>query len=136
MKMESVNRKARAFRSGCHRKFSGILPHSARHRGDTYISQLHITTKAVDAILATRVRRTKKDDAKAITIGVQVTEASSHSDSGGAFMKSWAGETEFWFLWIVENMEGGPRENHQPSLENDSRPSGISEEVYVGYEPR
>ena len=81
---------------------------------------------------------------------MQVTIARSHSGSEGAFMKSWAGwdellqgeETEFRFLWAVEDMEDKPVDwvtvlrKPTASLERNRGLSRISEEVYIRYEKK
>ncbi|KAI5792571.1 hypothetical protein DFH27DRAFT_654987 [Peziza echinospora] len=97
-------------------KFSGILPESAPHKNDMPV--IYIPTsyayEAVDAILAIRLQNEKeKRDIKSIIIGVQVTIASSYSNSEETFMRSWKGwdelmgskESEFRFVWIVEDMK-------------------------------
>jgi hypothetical protein len=62
---------------------------------------------AVDAILVYR----DKGNAKAVTVGIQVTIAGVHSDSEEKFFRQWEDwqahvdceNIEFRFLWIVEN---------------------------------
>ncbi|KAA8897631.1 hypothetical protein FN846DRAFT_992273 [Sphaerosporella brunnea] len=70
--------------------------------------------RAGDGILV--YRDAKKE--KGVVVGIQVTIAGSHSDSEFKFLSNWKSwkvhlgckETEFRFLWIVENLANYPRD--------------------------
>ncbi|KAF8533311.1 hypothetical protein BDD12DRAFT_865960 [Trichophaea hybrida] len=97
-------------------KFFGANPHFIPRENNvpTIFIPTAFNYEAVDAILAVREEGTF--GTKATVVGIQVTIASSHSDSEAGFMGSWApwhtlmgcDNTEFRFLWIVENIKGKP----------------------------
>lgn len=105
---------------------------------------------AVDAILAVcpkQVRAKKTDplpESEAVIVGIQVTISNSHSDSEGAFMRSWqeweglmaSDITIFRFIWIVETVGGDLSENWVDVPEKTVTLRGKTSVVHPAYQRR
>ena len=127
-------------------RFSGHFPNDAPKRNSK--ATIYVPTAynyaAVDAILAVRPKRRDAQGSKAVVIGIQVTISNNHSDSEGAFMRSWQDWEElmasditiFRFIWIVEAVSGDLSENWEDVPEKIVTLRGKNSTVHPAYQRR
>lgn len=127
-------------------KFSGQLPSDVKRdgKGILYIPTTYNYWGA-DAILAVaRVKKRDEAESRAFVVGIQVAMSNCHSDSEGAFMRSWrdwdelmaSDVTIFRFVWIVETIGRGMTESWRDVPKKIATVQGKRSIVHPAYQRR